>query len=102
MLRAAVMALGLADMALAQGTLRIAMTSGDVPQPNGQTDQGAKGMRFLGYQVFKALIAHDLILSDKPVTLIPGQASEWPVIPDHPTQLTYRLREGVNSTMGRI
>ena len=29
------------------GTLRIAMTASDIPLPNGQTDQGAEGMRFV-------------------------------------------------------
>jgi ABC-type transport system substrate-binding protein len=92
---AAILALGLTDVAAAQGTLRIAMTAGDVPLPNGQTDQGAEGMRFLGYQVFEALIAYDLTSSDKPVTLIPGLESEWSVNPDDPTKWTFRLREGV-------
>lgn len=92
---AAVLALGLADAAQAQGTLRIAMTAGDVPLPNGQTDQGAEGMRFMGYQVFEALIAYDLSSADKPVTLIPGLATEWAVNPDDPTKWTFKLREGV-------
>ncbi|MFN3847227.1 MAG: ABC transporter substrate-binding protein [Paracoccaceae bacterium] len=81
--------------AQAQGTLRIAMTAGDVPLPNGQTDQGAEGMRFMGYQVFEALIAYDLSSSDKPVTLIPGLATAWAVNPDDPTKWTFQLREGV-------
>ena len=37
--------------AMASGTLRIAMTASDIPLPNGQTDQGAEGMRFMGYTV---------------------------------------------------
>jgi ABC-type transport system substrate-binding protein len=92
---AAILALGFADTASAQGTLRIAMTAGDVPLPNGQTDQGAEGMRFMGYQVFEALIAYDLSSSDKPVTLIPGLATGWSVNPDDPTKWTFTLREGV-------
>jgi peptide/nickel transport system substrate-binding protein len=94
-LLAAALMIGLPAMAQAQGTLRIAMTAGDVPLPNGQTDQGAEGMRFMGYQVFEALIAYDLTSSDKPVTLIPGLASEWAVNPVEPTKWTFRLREGV-------
>lgn len=84
-----------AGLAEAQGTLRIAMTAGDIPLPNGQTDQGAEGMRFLGYQVFEALVAYDLSSPDKPVTLIPGLATEWSVNPDDPTKWTFKLREGV-------
>ena len=46
--------------AWAAGTMRIAMTASDIPLPNGQTDQGAEGMRFIGYTVFEALVAFDL------------------------------------------
>lgn len=83
------------DAAFAQGKLRIAMTAGDIPLPNGQTDQGAEGMRFLGYQVFEALVAYDLGSPDKPVTLIPGLATGWEVNPADPTKWTVKLREGV-------
>lgn len=81
--------------ALAAGTLRIAMTAADIPLPNGQTDQGAEGMRFMGYQVFEPLIAYDLSSADKPVTLIPGLATEWAVDPAEPTKWTFKLRPGV-------
>ena len=42
------------SLVYAQGasTLRVAMTASDVPIPNGQTDQGAEGMRFVGYTIF--------------------------------------------------
>lgn len=86
---------GLPAVAMADGTLRIAMTAADIPLPNGQTDQGAEGMRFMGYQVFEALIAYDLSSSDKPVTLIPGLASEWAVDPADQTKWTFKLRPGV-------
>ena len=49
-----------AGNAVAAGTLRIAMTASDIPLPNGQTDQGAEGMRFMGYTVFEALVGYDL------------------------------------------
>ncbi|MBX3539426.1 MAG: ABC transporter substrate-binding protein [Chelatococcus sp.] len=81
--------------ALAQGTLRIAMTSSDIPLPNGQTDQGAEGMRFMGYQVFEPLITYDLSSADKPVTLIPGLATGWAVNPNDNTKWTFKLRPGV-------
>ncbi|AML53567.1 ABC transporter substrate-binding protein [Falsihalocynthiibacter arcticus] len=85
----------LTSSALAQGTLRVAITASDIPLPNGQTDQGAEGMRFLGYQVFEALVAYDLASADKPVTLIPGLATEWSVNPDDKTKWTFTLRDGV-------
>lgn len=92
---AATMALLPATSSLADGTLRIALTASDIPLPNGQTDQGAEGMRFLGYQVFEALVAYDLSSSEKPVTLIPGLATEWSVNPNDQTKWTFSLREGV-------
>jgi hypothetical protein len=63
--------------ACAAGTLRIAMTASDIPLPNGQTDQGAEGMRFMGYSLFEALVACDLSSADKPSALVPGLATEW-------------------------
>lgn len=89
------LSLALPSAALADGTLRIAMTAADIPLPNGQTDQGAEGMRFMGYQVFEALIAYDLSSADKPVTLIPGLATEWAVDPSDQTKWTFKLRPGV-------
>lgn len=90
-------ALGLvmAHGAMAEGTLRVALTASDIPLPNGQTDQGAEGMRFMGYTVFEALINYDLSSADKPVTLVPGLANEWSVNPDDKTKWTFKLREGV-------
>lgn len=82
-------------IAVAAGTLRIAMTASDIPLPNGQTDQGAEGMRFMGYTVFEALVAYDLSSADKPVTLVPGLATEWSVDAADPTKWTFKLREGV-------
>ncbi|MGH2342486.1 ABC transporter substrate-binding protein [Segnochrobactraceae bacterium EtOH-i3] len=81
--------------ALAAGTLRIAMTAADIPLPNGQTDQGAEGMRFMGYQVFEPLVTYDLSSADKPVTLVPGLATEWAVDPADETKWTFKLRPGV-------
>lgn len=87
--------LGSAGDALAGGTLRIAMTSSDIPLPNGQTDQGAEGMRFMGYTVFEALVAYDLSSADKPVTLIPGLATGWQVDAQDKTRWVFTLRPGV-------
>jgi len=89
------MLVGLSAPTLAGGTLRIAMTASDIPLPNGQTDQGAEGMRFMGYTVFDALVGYDLSSPDKPVTLIPGLATEWSVDPADTTKWTFKLRPGV-------
>lgn len=87
--------LGAASEAVAGGTLRVAMTASDIPLPNGQTDQGAEGMKFMGYTVFEALVAYDLSSADKPVTLIPGLATSWDVDAKDKTRWVFKLRPGV-------
>lgn len=80
--------------AQAAGTLRVAMTASDIPLPNGQTDQGAEGMRFMGYTVFESLVAYDLSSADKPTSLVPGLATEWKAEADK-LRWTFKLRPGV-------
>jgi peptide/nickel transport system substrate-binding protein len=62
-IRTALAALALAaslwQPASAQGVLRIGMTASDIPLTTGQSDQGAEGMRFLGYTVYDGLINWD-------------------------------------------
>jgi ABC-type transport system substrate-binding protein len=77
------------------GTLRIAMTASDIPLPNGQTDQGAEGMRFVGYNVFDSLILWDLAKADAPGGLVPGLATAWRVDPADATRWIFTLRPGV-------
>lgn len=81
----------------AQGasTLRVAMTAADVPIPNGQTDQGAEGMRFVGYTMFDSLALWDLSRADRASSLTPGLATSWQVDAGNPTRWIFRLREGV-------
>ena len=49
------------DIALAQapagagGTLRIGVTAAAVPPPNGQTDQGGEGQRFMARTAFDTI-----------------------------------------------
>jgi peptide/nickel transport system substrate-binding protein len=84
-----------AGPSLAQGVLRIAMTASDVPIPNGQTDQGAEGMRFVGYTMFDSLVLWDLSSADKPASLTPGLATEWSVDAKDRTRWTFKIRKGV-------
>ena len=86
---------GAAAGAWAAGTLRVAMTASDIPLPNGQTDQGAEGMRFVGYSLFESLVAHDLSSATKPSGLVPGLATEWAVDPADRTRWVFKLRPGV-------
>ncbi len=81
----------------AQGasTLRVAMTAADVPIPNGQTDQGAEGMRFVGYTMFDSLVLWDLSSATQASRLAPGLATSWNVDPANPTRWLFKIREGV-------
>ena len=46
--------------AMAETTLRIAMTASDIPTTSGMPDNGFEGMRFLGFPIFEGLIGFDL------------------------------------------
>jgi peptide/nickel transport system substrate-binding protein len=81
--------------AQAQGTLRIGMTANDIPLAWGQPDNGFEGYRFVGLQLYDALINFDLASPDKPSVLIPGLAESWSVNPDDNTKWTFKLRQGV-------
>lgn len=81
----------------AQGSkvLRVAMTAADIPLPNGQTDQGAEGMRFIGYTLFDALINWDTRRADQPGGLVAGLATEWTVDATDATKWLFKLRPDV-------
>src|SRR5262245_25044607 len=78
--------------ASAQGVLRIGMTAADIPLTTGQTDQGAEGMRFMGYTVYDALVNWDLTSADKASDLVPGLATKWSVDEADKTKWIFKLR----------
>src|ERR1700759_421708 len=59
------------------GTLIVAMTAGDIPVTTGNPDQGFEGYRFVGYNLYDALVLWDLSKADKPSDIKPGLATEW-------------------------
>src|SRR6266850_1353495 len=61
------------------GVLRIGMTASDIPNTAGQPDQGGEGLRFVGYQMYDALVNWDLRQGDRPAELMPGLAERWEV-----------------------
>jgi ABC-type transport system substrate-binding protein len=82
------------SQAWAAGTLRIAMTTADIPTTTGMPNNGWEGMRFLGYPVFEGLILWDLTHADRRPTLRPGLATSWEQSPDRKTWI-FHLRHGV-------
>ena len=75
--------------------LRVAMTVADIPLTTGQPSQGGEGQRFIGYQVYDALINWDLSKRDVLATLRPGLALSWSVDPATQKIWTFKLRPGV-------
>ena len=59
--------------AMAETTLRIAMTASDIPTATGLPNNGFEGMRFLGYPIFEGLVLWDLT-QNRPIggACVPG------------------------------
>ena len=77
------------------GVLRIGMTAADIPYTPGQPDQGGEGFRFIGYQLYDALINWDLSQGDHLPNLVPGLAESWEVSKEDNTRWLFHLRRGV-------
>ena len=84
-----------APNAMAQGVLTVAMTAGDIPVTGGNPDQGFEGFRFVGLNLYDALVNWDLSSADKPATIKPGLATEWHIDPNDKTRWLFTLRDGV-------
>ncbi len=76
------------------GVLRIGMTAADIPYTPGQPDQGGEGYRFIGYQMYDALINWDLSQGDRLPDLVPGLAESWEVSKTDNTKWIFHLRRG--------
>jgi peptide/nickel transport system substrate-binding protein len=91
---AAALAIG-SGGALAGGTLTLAMTAGDVPVTTGNPDQGFEGYRFVGYNLYDALLLWDLSKADKPSEIKPGLATSYEIDPNDHKRWIVHLRHGV-------
>jgi len=81
--------------AYAGGTLNVAMTAGDIPVTTGNPDQGFEGYRFVGYNLYDALLLWDLSKSDKPSEPKPGLATSYEIDPNNHLRWIVHLRPGV-------
>ena len=79
----------------AAGVLTVAMTAGDLPVTTGNPDQGFEGFRFVGWNLYDALINWDLSSSDKASDIKPGLATEWHIDPNNHKRWIFTLRQGV-------
>jgi len=85
----------LADPAEAGGTLTVGMTAGDIPVTTGNPDQGFEGYRFVGYNLYDALLLWDLSKADKPSEIKPGLATSYEIDPGDHKRWIVHLRQGV-------
>jgi peptide/nickel transport system substrate-binding protein len=96
---AGLMALALAwTPVLAQGkggTLRIGMTAADIAYTGGIPDQGFEGYRFVGYQLYDALVRWDLAQGERLPDIAPALAESWEVDKNDVHRWVFKLRRGV-------
>ncbi len=83
------------SFAMAETTLRIAMTASDIPTATGLPNNGFEGLRFLGYPIFEGLVLWDLTRTDQLATLRPGLAEKWEQDPADSKTWIFHLRHGV-------
>lgn len=84
-----------AQPAMAESTLRIAMTAADIPTATGLPNNGFEGMRFMGYPIFEGLVLWDLTKTDQLARLRPGLAEKWEQAPGDSKTWIFHLRKGV-------
>ena len=85
-----------AGAAPAGGVLTVGMTAGDLPVTTGNPDQGFEGYRFVGYNLYDALVLWDLSgAGDKAAGIKPGLATEWHIDEADPKRWIFTLRQGV-------
>jgi peptide/nickel transport system substrate-binding protein len=76
------------------GTLRIAMSSGNIPFPATPPNEGYEGYRFVGNNVYNGLTQFDLDQNKELPTPEPALAESWELSADKLTW-TFKLRKGV-------
>ena len=76
------------------GTLRIAMSAGNVPIPDQFLTEGGEGKRFVGANIYDTLVMGEAWQGDHVPVPGPGLATEWSRSADNLTW-TIKLRQGV-------
>src|SRR5262245_60053952 len=77
------------------GTLRIGMTAADIANTAGIPDQGFEGYRFVGYQLYDALVRWDLSQGERLPDIAPALAESWEVDKNDVHRWVFKLRRGV-------
>ena len=77
------------------GTLRIGMTAADIAYTAGIPDQGFEGYRFVGYQLYDALVRWDLSQGERLPDIAPALAESWELDKNDVHRWVFKLRHGV-------
>jgi peptide/nickel transport system substrate-binding protein len=77
------------------GTLRIGMTAADIAYTAGIPDQGFEGYRFVGYQLYDALVRWDLSQGERLPDIAPALAESWEVDKNDVHRWVFKLRHGI-------
>ena len=76
-------------------TLRIAMTSADLPTVTGIPNNGGEGFRFLGYPAYDSIVNWDFLHPDSLADITPGVFTEWHIDPTDAKRWIFKVRQGV-------
>ncbi|MEQ9123477.1 MAG: ABC transporter substrate-binding protein, partial [Alphaproteobacteria bacterium] len=71
------------------------MTAADIPTAKGAPDQGAEGIRWMGYTIYDSLLYWDLNQEDRLPVIVPALAAKYYVIPQIDKEWIFELRRGV-------
>ena len=63
--------------AIAAGTLTLGMSAADIPTSKGAPDQGAEGIRWMGFTIYDSLVYWDLNQEDTIPDIVPQLAEKY-------------------------
>lgn len=84
-----------APAAIAAGTLTLGMSAADIPTSKGAPDQGAEGIRWMGFTIYDSLVYWDLNQEDTIPDIVPQLAEKYYPNPENNKEWIFELRRGV-------
>ena len=81
--------------AKAGGTLTLGMTASDVPTAKGAPNQGAEGIRWMGFTVYDSLLYWNLNQGETIPNLVPALAHKYYPNSENKSEWIFELRKGV-------